>query len=86
MKWVVVVVVKVQDLKKYFRVHLLSSLLNSKKKRKSMYSLDLPYYTKEFNSLQQLIDDVMVSGVDPNCYIIKNGISIGEKAVEHLTY
>jgi 3-phosphoglycerate kinase len=51
-----------------------------------MYSLDLPYYTKEFNSLVELIDDVIVSGIDPNCYITENGISIGEKAVEHLTY
>jgi hypothetical protein len=52
----------------------------------SMYSLDLPYYKKEFNSFEELMDDVIVSGVDPNCYITENGKSIGEKAVEHLTY
>jgi len=51
-----------------------------------MYSSKLSYYKKEFNSLEELIDDVMVSGVDPNCYITKDGKSIGEKAVEHLTY
>ena len=45
-----------------------------------MYSLDCNYYTKEFNSIDQLIQDVMVSGMDPNYEITRDGKGIGESA------
>jgi len=45
-----------------------------------MYSLDCDYYNREFSSLQELLDDVSVSGMDPNYYITKAGISTGETA------
>ena len=43
-----------------------------------MYSLKCDYYKKEFNYLHELIDDVLMSGMDPNYEITKNGKQIGE--------
>ena len=43
-----------------------------------MYSLNCDYYTREFNSIDQLIQDVMVSGMDPNYEITRDGVGIGE--------
>ena len=34
-----------------------------------MFSLDCNYYNKEFSSIEELIDDVITSGMDPNCEI-----------------
>ena len=45
-----------------------------------MYSLDCNYYTKQFNSIDELIQDVMVSGMDPNYEITRDGKGIGESA------
>jgi len=36
-----------------------------------MYSLKCDYYEKQFNYLHDLVDDVMMSGMDPN-YEITN--------------
>ena len=38
-----------------------------------MYSLNCPYYSEEWNSLTELIDDVVSSGMDPNYEITLNG-------------
>ena len=46
------------------------------------YSLDCSYYNKEFNSIDELIDDIASSGMDPNYEITKNGKGIGELAIE----
>jgi len=43
-----------------------------------MYSLDCNYYTREFSSIDELIQDVMVSGMDPNYEITENGEGTGE--------
>ena len=43
-----------------------------------MYSLDCGYYTREFNSIDELIQDVMVSGMDPNYEITRDGKGTGE--------
>ena len=45
-----------------------------------MYSLNCDYYTREFNSISELIQDVMVSGMDPNYEITRDGVGIGESA------
>ena len=47
-----------------------------------MYSLDCVYYEREFTTLDQLIDDVVSSGMDPNYEITKNGNGIGETVAE----
>ncbi len=43
-----------------------------------MYSLNCDYYTREFNTLNELLDDVVFSGMDPNYEITKNGVGTGE--------
>lgn len=43
-----------------------------------MYSLDCNYYTREFSSIDELIQDVMVSGMDPNYEITRDGKGTGE--------
>jgi hypothetical protein len=43
-----------------------------------MYSLDCSYYTEEFNTLDELIDDVISSGMDPSYEITRNGSPTGE--------
>ena len=53
---------------------------------KNMYSLDCVYYTKTFPTLDQLIDDVISSGTDPNYEIMKDGKGIGEQAIDHIEF
>lgn len=36
-----------------------------------MYTLDCSYYNREFNSIPELINDILMSGMDPNYPIIK---------------
>ena len=50
------------------------------------YSLDCSYYNKEFNSIDELIDDIASSGMDPNYEITCNGINTGELAIELLPF
>jgi hypothetical protein len=49
-----------------------------------MYSLDCSYYKAEFATLNELIDSIMMSGMDPNYEITKNGKGIGEDAVDFI--
>lgn len=49
-----------------------------------MYSLDCNYYTREFDSLNELILDVMSSGMDPNYEITYNGEGIGQMAIDFI--
>jgi len=51
-----------------------------------MYSLDCSYYTKSFTTLNELIDDVTISGMDPNYEITRGGKGIGENAVDYLVF
>ena len=47
-----------------------------------MYSLKCDYYQKEFNTTNELIDDIMMNGMDPNYEITYNGIGTGEMAID----
>jgi hypothetical protein len=47
-----------------------------------MYSLKCDYYKKEFNYLHELVDDVLMSGMDPDYEITKNGVGINEKVID----
>jgi hypothetical protein len=49
-----------------------------------MYSLNCSYYTKSFETLNDLIDDVLQNGMDPNYEITKNGKGIGEELIEYM--
>lgn len=51
-----------------------------------MYSLDCSYFKEEFNSLQELIDRVMYSGMDPSYEITKNGEGTGEFAIDLIQF
>lgn len=47
-----------------------------------MYSLNCTYYTKEFHTVDELINDIMESGMDPNYEITFNGKPTGEIAFD----
>ena len=46
------------------------------------YSLDCSYYDKKFITLDELLDDIASSGMDPNYEITKNNKGTGEQAIE----
>jgi hypothetical protein len=50
-----------------------------------MYSLNCNYYKKEFHTLDELITDVLISGMDPNYEITYNGKCTGEIMFDHIT-
>ena len=50
------------------------------------YSLDCSYYNEEFDSIDELIDDIASSGMDPNYEITCNGNNTGELAIELLPF
>ena len=47
-----------------------------------MYSLDCDYYQAEFKSIGDLISHIMLSGMDPNYQITKDGKLTGEMAID----
>ena len=47
-----------------------------------MYSLDCDYFVQTFNDLNDLIDYVVSSGMDPNYEITRNGKPTGELAID----
>ena len=49
-----------------------------------MYTLDCPYYDKDFDSIHDLVQDVLRSGTDPNYEILEDGVGIGETAFDFL--
>ena len=51
-----------------------------------MYSLDCNYYKKEFNTMDELINDVMMSGMDPNYEITRDGKKTGEYVIELIQF
>jgi hypothetical protein len=51
-----------------------------------MYSLKCSYYTKSFKTISELIEDILLSGMDPNYMITRDGKSIGEQAIDHIVF
>jgi hypothetical protein len=51
-----------------------------------MYSLDCSYFKEEFETLQELIDRVMYSGMDPSYEITKNGKGTGEYLEDFIVF
>jgi len=51
-----------------------------------MYSLDCSYYEKEFDTLDELIEDVTINGMDPNYEVTKDGTGIGENAIDFIQF
>tara|TARA_R110000868_G_scaffold307992_1_gene569603 strand:+ start:433 stop:588 length:156 start_codon:yes stop_codon:yes gene_type:complete len=51
-----------------------------------MYSLKCSYYKKQFETIQELIDDIMISGMDPNYKITYNGKVTPTKAIDLIQF
>jgi hypothetical protein len=51
-----------------------------------MYSLDCEYFDKEFSSITLLLEYVMISGMDPNYGVTKNGKQTGEMLIDYLMF
>jgi len=51
-----------------------------------MYSLNCNYYKKEFNTVDELVDDVIMSGMDPNYEITRNGEPTGEMLIDLIQF
>lgn len=51
-----------------------------------MYSLKCNYYQREFNTIGELIADILSSGMDPSYEITKNGKGIREMASDFIMF
>lgn len=51
-----------------------------------MYSLDCSYYSRQFSSIDELINDIISSGMDPNYQITFNGKPTGELAIDLIQF
>ena len=51
-----------------------------------MYGLECNYYTKSFETLDELIEDVTINGMDPNYEVTKDGKGIGENAIDFIQF
>ena len=61
-------------------------IMNAQGFSKKKYSLDCSYYDKEFDSIDELIDDIASSGMDPNYEITCNGINTGDIAIDMIPF
>lgn len=50
------------------------------------YTLDCNYYNKSFKNIDDLIDDITLSGMDPNYNILLNGKKTGEKIIDLIIF
>tara|TARA_R110002020_G_scaffold96958_1_gene231620 strand:+ start:8799 stop:9047 length:249 start_codon:yes stop_codon:yes gene_type:complete len=71
---------KEEALKAIKRIH--KSIAKKKLCSLPSYSLDCSYYAKEFDSIDDLLEDVKMSGMDPNYEITKSGVGTGEQAID----
>ena len=51
-----------------------------------MYTLDCIYYTLEFSTVDDLIQDIISSGMDPNYEILFNGQPTGDQAIDLIQF
>jgi len=51
-----------------------------------MYTLDCNYYTREFSTVDELIQDIISSGMDPNYEIMFNGQPTGDQAIDLIQF
>ena len=52
----------------------------------NLYSLDCKYYDKKFGTIGELINDVAISGMDPNYEVTKNGVPTGEDLIDLIQF
>ena len=51
-----------------------------------MYSLNCSYFTREFESIDDLVEHCMGSGMDPNYEITEDGEGIGEELIDYMVF
>jgi hypothetical protein len=51
-----------------------------------MYSLNCSYYKKVFSTVEALLEDIIVRGMDPNYEITFNGTPTGEMAIDLIQF
>jgi len=51
-----------------------------------MYSLDCPYFTKEFETIYDLVEHALTSGMDTSYEITLNGKGIGENLIDFIVF
>ena len=61
-------------------------IMNAQGFGKKKYSLDCSYYDKEFDEVNDLINDIASSGMDPNYEITKNNKGTGENAIDYIVF
>ena len=49
-----------------------------------MFSLDCKYYDREFPTLDELLEDILLLGMDPNYEITRDGRPTGDRAIDLL--
>ena len=52
--------------------------------KKDQFSLDCSYYNKSFSNVNDLVNDIISSGMDPNYEITWNGIPTTEMASDFI--
>ena len=52
----------------------------------NLYSLDCKYYDKKFGTISELINDVVISGMDPNYEVTRNGVPTGEDLIDLIQF
>lgn len=57
-----------------------------KKEQKERWTLNCPYYKRVFETLDELINDVTVSGMDPNYKVKHNGKVTGDKLIDLIMF
>jgi hypothetical protein len=55
-------------------------------KIKRMYSLKCSYYTKQFSSIDELVNDVISSGMDPNYEVTLDGRNMGFDIINYIQF
>ena len=51
-----------------------------------MYSLDCSFFSETFESIDELINHVIMNGSDPNYEITQNGNPTGEMAIDLIQF
>ena len=51
-----------------------------------MYHLNCSYYKKKFETIYELLDDIVLSGMDPSYMVYKDGKSVGTKAIDLIQF
>ena len=53
---------------------------------KNIYSINCNYYNKQFDNIDDLLEDIQISGQDPNYEITKNGKGTGEMITDLIIF